>query len=235
VIAASDTAVHVRVMDGSRFAVADARVDYLRRWIDSTRALLESKPSVISGEYIELEGPLGYMGQVFRTAYADSSRYSIMFNGPTGLYLAPSRAQLFGFLETLRAAEAITREMSGVAPSWDAQVQTSASDERPVASPQPYFDYQVEKQVEFAKDSPQPRYPASLKAANVEGEVLAQFVVDTAGLAEVSTFKVLRSSHDGFTQAVRDALPNMRFTPAEVGGRKVPQIVQNPFIFSLTK
>ena len=39
-----------------------------------------------------------------------------------------------------------------------------------------------------------------LRSANVEGEVLAQFVVDTTGRAEMGTFKVLKSSHDLFTQ-----------------------------------
>jgi hypothetical protein len=30
-------------------------------------------------------------------------------------------------------------------------------------------------------------------------------------------------------------LPNMKFYPAEVGGKKVKQLVQMPFQFSLTK
>jgi periplasmic protein TonB len=100
---------------------------------------------------------------------------------------------------------------------------------------QPYFEFQVEKQVSTASGSPSPRYPDMLKSANIEGEVLAQFVVDTTGRAEMNTFKVLKSSHDGFTQSVRNTLPNMRFYPAEIGGRKVKQMVQQPFTFALTK
>jgi periplasmic protein TonB len=105
----------------------------------------------------------------------------------------------------------------------------------PVNTDQPYFEFQVEKQVTTAPGSPQPRYPDMLKSANVEGEVLAQFVVDTTGRAEMSTFKVLKSSHELFTQSVRNVLPNMRFYPAEIGGRKVKQMVQQPFTFALTK
>jgi protein TonB len=105
----------------------------------------------------------------------------------------------------------------------------------PVNTDQPYFEFQVEKQVQTAAGSPQPRYPDMLKSANIEGEVLAQFVVDTTGRAEMGTFKVLKSSHDGFTQAVRNVLPNMKFYPAEIGGRKVKQMVQQPFTFALTK
>ena len=48
------------------------------------------------------------------------------------------------------------------------------------------------------------------------------------------TFKVLKSSHDLFTNEVRAVLPNMRFNPALVGGRKVKQLVQMPFQFNLS-
>ena len=98
-----------------------------------------------------------------------------------------------------------------------------------------FFDFQVEKQVASAPGNQAPRYPDMLRSANVEGEVLAQFTVDTTGRADMSTFKVLKSTHDLFTNAVRAALPNMKFYPAEVGGHKVKQLVQMPFQFSLTK
>jgi TonB family protein len=96
-----------------------------------------------------------------------------------------------------------------------------------------FFEFQVEKQVETAAGSPQPRYPAALKQANVQGEVLVQFVVDTTGRADMRTFKVLRSSDNGFTQAVRDVLPRMQFNPAELHGVKVRQMVHQPFTFAL--
>jgi beta-lactamase regulating signal transducer with metallopeptidase domain len=89
---------------------------------------------------------------------------------------------------------------------------------RAVNTDQPYFEFQVEQQVRTAPGSAHPKYPAMLKSANVEGEVLAQFVVNTDGRADVSTFKVLKSTHDLFTKSVRAALPDMRFTPAEFGG-----------------
>ena len=106
----------------------------------------------------------------------------------------------------------------------------------PVANEnQTYFEFQVEKQVSPFPGNPSPRYPDMLRSANVEGEVLAQFVVDTTGRADMSQFKVLKSTHDLFTNAVRASLPNMKFYPAEVGGKKVKQLVQMPFQFSLTK
>ena len=105
----------------------------------------------------------------------------------------------------------------------------------PVNSDQPYFEFQVEKQVAPYPGNTAPRYPDMLRSANVEGEVLAQFVVDTSGRAEMNTFKVIKSTHDLFTNAVRAALPNMKFYPAEVGGKHVKQLVQMPFQFNLTK
>ena len=105
----------------------------------------------------------------------------------------------------------------------------------PLDSNQPFFEFQVEKPVVAAPGSPQPRYPEILRTAGVEGEVLAQFVVDTTGRVEMNTFKILKSSHDMFIAAVRNAMPNMRFIPAEVGGRRVKQLVQQPYTFAIAR
>ena len=79
------------------------------------------------------------------------------------------------------------------------------------------------------------RYPAAMRRANREGEVLAQFVVDTTGRAEMGSYKVLKTTHELFGNAVKNALSGMRFIPAEVGGRKVRQLVQQPFTFAISK
>ena len=100
---------------------------------------------------------------------------------------------------------------------------------------QTFYDFQVEKQVAPSPGNPGPRYPDMLRSANVEGEVLVQFVVDTTGRVENGSIKILKSSHDLFTNSVRSALTNMRFYPAEIGGRKVKQLVQQPFNFTLTR
>ena len=100
---------------------------------------------------------------------------------------------------------------------------------------QPYFDFQVEKPVVMAPGSQGPAYPDMLRSAGIEGQVLAQFVVDTTGRADMSSFKALKSDNDLFTTAVKNALQRMRFLPAEVGGRKVKQLVQQPFQFSLNR
>lgn len=98
-----------------------------------------------------------------------------------------------------------------------------------------YFEFQVEKPVRHAPGSAAPRYPPALKAAGVEGEVLVQFVVDTLGAADLRSFKVLKASHGDFTESVKAALPDMKFVPAELRGRKVRQLVQQPFVFAIQK
>ena len=100
---------------------------------------------------------------------------------------------------------------------------------------QTYFEYQVEKPVMAVPGSPTPRYPDILKSAGVEGEVVVAFVVDTTGRADVSSLKILKATHELFAAAVRTALPSMRFLPAEVGGKKVKQLVQQPFVFNIVK
>ncbi|HEY2379522.1 MAG TPA: TonB family protein [Gemmatimonadaceae bacterium] len=98
-----------------------------------------------------------------------------------------------------------------------------------------YFEFQVEKQVEMLPNQPRPKYPQALRDANIEGEVLVQFVVDSAGHPEMWTFKVLRSPHYDFSESVRSAVSHMRFAPAQIQGRKVKQLVQMPFVFGLNR
>ena len=104
-----------------------------------------------------------------------------------------------------------------------------------VNTDQTFFEFQVEKQVAPTPGSGGPRYPDMLRSANVEGEVLMQFVVDTTGKVDMSQLKVLKTSHDLFTNSVRQFLSSARYYPAEIGGRKVKQLVQQPFNFTLTR
>jgi len=105
----------------------------------------------------------------------------------------------------------------------------------PVNSDQTFFEFQVEKPVAPRPGNAAPRYPDALREAKIEGVVLAQFVVDTLGQPDMDTFKVLKSTHELFTNTVKASLPDMAFYPALVGGRKVKQLIQMPFQFNLTK
>lgn len=103
----------------------------------------------------------------------------------------------------------------------------------PVQTDQPYFDFQVEKQAMAVPGTVGPPYPSVLTSAGVEGEVLATFVVDTTGRVDMSTFRILESDHELFSNSVRNHMPKMRYYPAETGGRKVKMWVHQPFTFNI--
>jgi periplasmic protein TonB len=98
-----------------------------------------------------------------------------------------------------------------------------------------YVISQVERPATHAPNSAAPPYPDILRQAGVEGEVLVSFVVDTSGRVDPTTVKVIRTTHELFAAAVKNALPRMRFIPAEVGERKVRQLVQQPYSFAIVK
>lgn len=81
----------------------------------------------------------------------------------------------------------------------------------------------------------EPRYPPALRDAGVEGRVVAQFIVDTLGRAEMDDLLLVQASHALFAESVRKALEQFRFSPGELGGRKVRTKVQIPFEFTLRR
>ena len=91
----------------------------------------------------------------------------------------------------------------------------------------------VDREVVPLPTNPVPRYPASLRAAAIQGSVFARFVVDTTGRVRMETVHVDASDHQLFSEAVIEALRRSRYTPAELRGRKVPQLVVQPFVFVL--
>ncbi|HEX6573639.1 MAG TPA: TonB family protein [Gemmatimonadaceae bacterium] len=97
-----------------------------------------------------------------------------------------------------------------------------------------YAEFEVERQVS-AISGTNVDYPESLRTSGVEGQVLAQFVVNENGRVETSTFKVLESSNPAFTSAVKSALPRMKFRPAQIGKTNVSQVVQQAFVFKLNR
>lgn len=79
-----------------------------------------------------------------------------------------------------------------------------------------------------------PTYPPRMLQQKVSGFVKAEWVVLPDGYADTLSLRIVESTHDDFAQAVRDALPYMRFSPAKIGRRTVSQLVQQEFTFRLT-
>jgi len=112
--------------------------------------------------------------------------------------------------------------------------------------------YVVEKPAMMIPGQPGPRYPEELLATGDTGTVRIRVVISPAGRPVMSSVKVLASPHPAFTRAALDALPQYRFTPADIGeavecyldsqhiricergprGRKVAMPIDIPFRFT---
>jgi protein TonB len=99
----------------------------------------------------------------------------------------------------------------------------------------PFRADQVDRQVGLISGARPPAYPEALRSAGIEGKVMVEFIVDELGRPVQGSIRVVQSDNDLFAAAVRVALGRLRFTPAEVGGKKVSQLVQMPFVFTLNR
>ena len=163
---------------------------------------------------------------------------------PKGFKVVAPPVNIPTTLPTIDLSKAVTNENDfsgkGVAGGSDKGVKGGTGSDGDigksagVADHGPYMEFQVEKPV-VKIGGEAPEYPSSLKDSGVEGTVLAQFVVNESGRYEGGSLKILNSSNPAFTAAVKDALPRMRFSAAQIGGKKVQQLVQMPFQFHLQK
>lgn len=80
--------------------------------------------------------------------------------------------------------------------------------------------------------SPPPPYPEMLRRAGIQGRVLLQAVVDTAGRIEPNSVKILKSSSPGFDLPTKRWALDARFRPARLQGRAVRVLVNLPVDFS---
>ena len=78
------------------------------------------------------------------------------------------------------------------------------------------------------------RYPRDLHKQKVQGEVRANFVVDSTGAVVPESVRIVSSTHRDFSQAVIDHLRVLRFEPALRDGRPVCALMHGwPFRFRL--
>ena len=94
-------------------------------------------------------------------------------------------------------------------------------------------EFMVDSAVVRYEDGAAPAYPESMLKRRIEGSVVVQYVVDTLGHADTTTFRIISATHNDFAQAVKLTLPRMRFHPAIMANRRVPQLVQQPFAFKI--
>jgi TonB family protein len=114
------------------------------------------------------------------------------------------------------------------------EMPLAVADEGPPIDGSPVF-LASELDVEVQRDpsSAGPRYPETLRLSNTQGSVVAEWIVDTSGVADTSSLRIVSSTHPLFTDAVRTCLAGMRFQPAELSGQRVRQLVRQEFRFQL--
>jgi len=92
---------------------------------------------------------------------------------------------------------------------------------------------EVDEMVQRYESSAAPIYPRDLAAIGTQGQVQAIYVVDTTGMVDTITIRVVRSDDPRFTESVRTALGQMRFRPAKRAGKTVRQLVEQKFRFKI--
>ncbi len=78
-------------------------------------------------------------------------------------------------------------------------------------------------------------YPDLLRQAGIEGTVVIEAVIDTAGRVEPGSVKVLRSSNHAFEASARAAILGSIYRPGRVGGRLVRVLVNVPVSFTISR
>jgi protein TonB len=96
-----------------------------------------------------------------------------------------------------------------------------------------FTQLEVDSTVSRYPGSAAPAYPVEMLKQGVQGSVVTQYVVDTTGFADTTSLKIMSTTHEQFSDAVRAALPYMRFFPAKVGSKKVRQLVEQEFSFKI--
>lgn len=81
--------------------------------------------------------------------------------------------------------------------------------------------------------SPVPTYPDLLVMAGMTGIVVIDVEIDTTGIADTASLKMLVKSHQLLANSVQHAIGRMRFTPAVRGGRKVREKIRAAFRFNV--
>jgi TonB family protein len=79
-----------------------------------------------------------------------------------------------------------------------------------------------------------PATAQNLRENRVQGEVVVHFVVDSTGRVIPPTVQIARTTHHGFTDAVRSFLRSVEYEPARLDHRPACALMRDwPFTFSL--
>lgn len=103
--------------------------------------------------------------------------------------------------------------------------------ERLLASKTIYTSDQVDAPAQLNEGSAVAAYPDSLWKAGIGGRVVTEFIVNTDGLIEPGSVRIVSTTDPYFVTPVKAALGGAEFRAASLGGKTVRQIVELPFVF----
>ena len=93
---------------------------------------------------------------------------------------------------------------------------------------------QADRPAEPVPPMPQFKYPDELAQKGIGGKAIADFVIDTAGLVDMTSIDVRESTDSRITEGVCHYLAASRFNPAVKGGVNVRVQRELPFNFELS-
>ena len=87
----------------------------------------------------------------------------------------------------------------------------------------------------LADSTDQPFYPDGMRLAEIEGDVTAEFIVDSVGHIDNSSIRIVTTSDARLTKSVTTWLTGRRFSPARKDGRAMAARTSQDFHFGLTR
>ena len=183
----------------------------LRAWIDRVRPFLAALADS-TAKYPRTPFTLGNGAfQVDMTTYGGRDRLPVFnwrsCNATTNSSAMPSLAEATSLIELLDSAVAVAGVRAG----------------RPPTLSRPYYSNEVSCPAIGEPTNVPPTAPPKMSRAE---EVGVQFVVDTAGLVERRSIRVLPGASRIVADSVRSAVSRWRFHPPEIDGTPVRQFVQ---------
>ncbi len=148
-------------------------------------------------------------------------------------FVALEAGQGDGGLGSFQVPEPVGSVPVVAAPPAEVEVPEPPREE--VVAERAFTEIEVDSVAALDPTAAGPEYPPRMLEKNIEGFVLVQFVVDSLGHADTTTFRVLDAAQPEFVAAVKAALPRMKYRPASLGGRPVSQLVQQPFGFKIKR
>lgn len=126
-------------------------------------------------------------------------------------------------------ARALDRHMAQVEAACPPSGSHNGDD--PIAG-EIYAEDRVDERAEVVS-APPLAYPPLLRQAGLQGRVTVQAVIDTLGLAEPGSVKVIERTSTGFEESARDYVLHAVFRPAHVKGRAVRALVRVPLAYTI--